>query len=75
MYMYVQYQHRNVHMRLNNAMDQQTYKTNEWTEQSYMRQKSTNAQTEQNQKVVNSQTFKNIDDVFPFTMGVCGLND
>lgn len=39
MYMYVQYQHRNVHMRLNNAMDQQTYKTNEWTEQSYMRQK------------------------------------
>lgn len=26
-------------MRLNNAMDQQTYKTNEWTEQSYMRQK------------------------------------
>lgn len=37
--MYVQYQHRNVHMRLNNAMDQQTYKTNEWAEQSYMRQK------------------------------------
>lgn len=26
-------------MRLNHAMDQQTYKTNEWTEQSYMRQK------------------------------------
>lgn len=37
--MYVQYQHRNVHMRLNHAMDQQTYKTNEWTEQGYMRQK------------------------------------
>lgn len=26
-------------MRLNHAMDQQTYKTNEWTEQSDMRQK------------------------------------